>query len=86
MEIYFYFKDDCHLCDQMAKELQHFVSGPGAGFDMSIISRDIEDNESWLCKYREYVPLLVANGQEVCHYFFDEQEMLEVLNTQSPPK
>lgn len=84
MEIFFYYKEDCHLCEQMSVRLNEFIAGRGATYRLKIVARDIEDDDSWFAEYREYIPVLVANGQEVCHYFFDEQELLDILKAQSP--
>jgi len=82
VEITLYVKQDCHLCEDMLKNLNTFLSEFEQDISASIIIRDIDDRENWYQRYREYVPVLVVNGEEVCHYFFDSEELAEVIERQ----
>ena len=63
------------MCEDMLKSLTSFVAGLSQGVSVDIIMRDIDDQETWYQRYREYVPVLVVNNVEVCHYFFDSKEL-----------
>ena len=82
IEIISYYRDACDLCDKMHHELASFIAGPGAKFDLIVTMRDIEDDPGWYRRFHEYVPVLVVNEQEVCHYFLDSNELLEALSKQ----
>ncbi len=78
-EVTVFTKDGCHLCDQMLAQLEA-MKYDDAGiprFKLKIL--DIEDRQEWYELYREYVPVLVVNDQEVCHYFLDQKEFEQAL-------
>ena len=77
--VYFYRKDGCHLCDDMARGLVEFRQELDPGIEFEIVERDIEDEKHWYQRYREYVPVLVLNHQEICHYFLDKDELRSAL-------
>lgn len=85
--IHFYRKHGCHLCDDMARGLAESMrewreSGElDSGREYEIIGRDIEDDPRWYRRYREYVPVLVVDGREICHYFLDKDDLKEALKT-----
>lgn len=76
--LYFYHKADCHLCDAMARQLAEFKRAANIRFE--IVARDIRDNPRWYRRYREYVPTLVLNRREICHYFLDTDELKAALS------
>ena len=86
-ELHFYQRDGCHLCEAMEKALVDYLRERRGqtgidGLDpdrLKIVRRDIEDRESWLERYREYIPVLEFRGEELCHYFFDSGEMDRAL-------
>jgi glutathione peroxidase-family protein len=59
----------------MERSLNTFLTGLDREISVNVIVRDIDDQETWYQRYREYVPVLVVNDAEVCHYFFDEEEI-----------
>ncbi len=77
--IYFYRKDGCELCDRMAAGLEALRGQVPPGVKFEIVERDIEDQDHWYRRFREYVPVLVVNGEEVCHYFLDEDDLIKAL-------
>ena len=78
--VYFYRKRDCHLCEDMARELNDFRHELGNNDDtFAIVERDIDEDEKWYARYREYVPTLVLEQEEICHYFFDRDELINAL-------
>lgn len=85
--IHFYRKHDCHLCDDMARGLAESMREWGesgeldSGREYEIIGRDIEDDPRWYRRYREYVPVLVVDGREICHYFLDKDDLKEALKS-----
>lgn len=78
-EIVVYIKENCHLCEKLLLELTGAIAARPPDHQPRVILRDIEDSDDWYETYREYVPVIVVNGEEVCHYFFDQQEFEQAL-------
>lgn len=78
-QVQVFVRHDCHLCDSLLDELRAFRCrrGTGSGFEIEVL--EIEDREDWLAHYREHVPVVVVNGEEICHYFLDPDELEKVL-------
>ena len=86
VEIIFYTRQDCHLCVDMASKLNAFIahhSDLGEQTAVNVVMRDIDDHSQRYQRYREYVPVLVVNDEEVCHYFFDGDELMHAIKGQS---
>ncbi len=86
--IQLYVKENCGLCEEMQEHVEAYLaeysqSQANALTPIELEIRDIEDNAEWLTRFREYVPTLVVHGQEVCHYFFEAQELTEALECPS---
>lgn len=79
VEILFYYREECDLCEQMDFELREYISTFHPGSDIRVELRDVDDNRQWHEKYSEYVPVLVVNGERICHYFFDCDEVRSAL-------
>jgi len=65
----------CHLCDDMLAALEALRGE--YSFDIDIF--DVDADSELELKYNERVPVLVADGKELCHYFFDEPKVREYL-------
>jgi len=65
----------CHLCDDMLAALEA-LRGEHS-FEIDVF--DIDADPALEAKYNELVPVLVANGEELCHYFLDEPKVREYL-------
>jgi hypothetical protein len=65
----------CHLCDDMLAAL---IALRGEySFDVEVV--DVDADPALELKYNEWVPVLVADGEELCHHFFDEPKVREYL-------
>ncbi|MDE2366289.1 MAG: glutaredoxin family protein [Betaproteobacteria bacterium] len=62
-----YGREDCHLCQDMIAALQKLQ--PQLGFHFKIV--DVDSDDSLKLRYGERVPVLMAGGEEVCHYYFN---------------
>ncbi len=71
LEILFYYRQECELCEQMEFEIREYISTFHPDSDIRIDMRDVDDDRQWCEKYGEYVPALVINDEQICHYFFD---------------
>lgn len=65
----------CHLCDDLLAALEGLRGE--YSFDVEIL--DVDADPELEAKYDERVPVLAANGAELCHYFFDELKVREYL-------
>ncbi len=88
VKLILYVKHDCGLCEEMLSEVEAFIAtyranGSIQTGNITLEIRDIEDSSDWYAHYREYVPTLVVNDQEVCHYFFNADELTEALECPS---
>ncbi len=57
----------CHLCDDMLAALLELRSE----FDFEVTVIDVDSDPTLEARYDELVPVLEANGVELCHYFLD---------------
>jgi len=62
-----YSREYCHLCHDMVAALEAIQ--PRFGFQLEIV--DVDEDESLETRYGELVPVLVAAGEQLCHYHLD---------------
>ncbi len=64
-----YGRSYCHLCDDMAAALAPLAEPHGFAIEIVDVdaSPDLEE------RYGERVPVLVHDGDELCHYFLDSE-------------
>ncbi len=80
----FYYRENCHLCERMQHDLERFLDRSGHRRHVRVTMKDIDDNKDWFTRFREYVPVLVLDGEEICYYFFDEESVSDALTPNSP--
>lgn len=66
----------CHLCDDMLTQVEALRRE--FAFDVEVI--DVDSEPVLTAKYDELVPVLEANGHELCHYHFDDSKVREYLS------
>lgn len=62
-----YGREYCHLCHDMVAALD--ALRPVYAFTLEMI--DVDEDMALEQRYGHLVPVLVANGEEICHYHFD---------------
>ena len=62
-----YGRAHCHLCQDMIIALQELQSHVPFQIDMI----DVDSDRSLKSRYGERVPVLMAEGEEICHYHLD---------------
>ena len=62
-----YTRKDCHLCEDMHRQLQELQHDYGFEIDL----RDVNAKPDWMSAYSDKVPLLLAGSDEICRYFLD---------------
>jgi hypothetical protein len=71
-----YSRADCHLCDVMLEELRVLLDGREIG--LSIV--DISGRDELIRQYGERIPVLTADGAELCHYRLDTRRVKDWLS------
>lgn len=62
-----YGREHCHLCRDMVAKLHELQAR--LPFRLEVV--DIDSNAELVTRYGERVPVLVADGEEICHYHLD---------------
>lgn len=68
-----YGRPECHLCQDMLRDLQAFREELGFGLDVI----DVDQDKRLAERYGIRVPVLEADGKEICHYFLDKQALFK---------
>ena len=69
----------CHLCDDMRAALEPMLAEFGAQVEVI----DVDTDPELEARYNEWVPVLVCDGVELCHYHLDVDRVRAVLSTRS---
>jgi len=77
LELFFYHRENCHLCDAMRKSLVVFNRNRRTIQWREI---DIDRDVNLIRQYDSQVPVLCFGEQEICHHFFDEKALLAALD------
>ena len=80
MTIRFIFRAGCSLCDALWEELQAFRRRQPGGGSFDIEPVDLADAPALERRYGDRIPVIEADGCEVCACFFDEGALLEYLS------
>ena len=74
-----YTRVGCHLCEDMERQLsllqQHHP------FSLNVV--DIDADSYLALRYGKRVPVLAAGEQEICHYYLNQDLVLEYLKHSS---
>lgn len=62
-----YGREGCHLCQDMIAALQELQAR--LCFHLEMV--DVDSDDDLKSRYGERVPVLMAGGEEVCHYYFN---------------
>jgi len=62
-----YSREYCQLCHDMVEALESLQ--PVHCFRLEVV--DVDEDEELERRYGEWVPLLVADGEPLCHYHLD---------------
>ena len=72
-----YGRPDCHLCQDMVVALEELQQAFSFKFDFV----DIDENPRLVLRYGSLVPVLLGNGQEICHHHLDFPALKAFLDT-----
>ena len=73
-----YGREECHLCQDMVSALRKLQTD--IPFDLEII--DVDSDTDLKSRYGALVPVLMADGNEICHYHLDMAALEKVLGRQ----
>ena len=62
-----YGREHCHLCHNMIAALQ--ILQARLSFHLEVV--DVDSDDELRSRYGERVPVLLAGGEEICHYYLD---------------
>jgi len=65
----------CHLCQEMEVALRPLL----AEFDIDLEVLDVDADPTLEALYDELVPVLLHDGEELCHYFLDDRKVRDYL-------
>ena len=70
-------RQGCELCEEMLVELQQFC----ASRDASIELLDVDADAGLRTRYGHQVPVLLMDGEPVCHARFDGAEIVRLMRS-----
>jgi len=70
----------CHLCDDMEQALVRLLKEIGSGREFEIEVVDVDTDPVLERQFDERVPVLFADGQELCHHFLDPASVRAYLS------
>jgi glutaredoxin len=68
-----YGRPECHLCQDMQNDLHILLQDQEV--EVNVI--DVDSDPGLVEQYGSRVPVLVAGQQELCHYFLDQQAVIQ---------
>lgn len=71
VELILYIRKDCHLCSDMISDLNKLQ----ARLCFCIKLVDVDSNVSLVEKYGEFVPVLMGENEEICHFHLDPKAL-----------
>ena len=66
-ELSFYYRQGCHLCDDMWQQLQALGVTPRAV--------DITGDPALEARFGRLIPVLMRGDRELCHYYLDPRSL-----------
>ena len=73
----FFYRNGCHLCEDMYQFIHSYESSHKITIDMINIDKDSTLQD----KYGLLIPVLTDTDEnEICHYFFDKISFEQILN------
>lgn len=75
-DLYLYGAAYCHLCEEMRAALAPLATE----LNFTVHWVEIDEHPQLEDQFREKIPVLVYQEQEICHYHLDEQALRSCLN------
>ena len=71
-----YYRENCHLCESMRLALVALQKK----LEFSWEAIDVDGDTNLIYKYDTLVPVLEYQGDEVCHYFIDQDAIQLIVS------
>ncbi len=71
----FYYRENCHLCDSMRVALLKLQKK----VDLDWVEVDIDRDTNLIRLYDAIVPVLCYQETKICHYFIDEDKVMSLF-------
>ena len=71
IELTLFYREGCHLCDQMLAELSPYINLANVNLERI----DIDEHPVWLSRYNALIPVLHVNDEPICKYYLDKQRL-----------
>ncbi len=75
MQFTLYGREDCHLCETMRDELRALQGQ----YDFSLHWVDVDSSPALAEQYGFYVPVLMHEGQMLCHYHLNRAAFIKIV-------
>ena len=79
VEVVFYGRPDCHLCDEVRGEIGRLAAH--YGWDLALREVDIESDDELFKRYLERIPVVVVEGDVVSELLLDTDALIGRIAT-----
>lgn len=70
-----YSRPGCHLCEVLLEELMPIIRGR---LDLEMCN--IDTNSDWTARFGLRIPVVVFEGQEICHFKLDKDAIARIVD------
>ena len=77
IEFTVYSRHGCHLCEDLLQQLSALQQTHG----FTILEVDVDSRSQLIEQYGSQVPVVLCDGQQICHYFLDQAAILQCLKS-----
>ena len=79
VEVVFYGRRDCHLCDEVREEIRRLAEEQG--WNLNLREVDIESDDELFKRYLERIPVVVVEGEVVSELLLDADALIGRIAT-----
>ena len=79
VDVVFYGRPDCHLCDEVRAEIVRLAAEQG--WDLELREVDIESDDELFTRYLERIPVVVVEGEVVSELLLDADALIRRIAT-----
>ena len=73
----FYYRENCHLCDDMWRHLRELQTG--RDFDFELVRVDVDSDNVLQQRFGTLVPVLLGDDRVICNYYLDPEALERYL-------
>ena len=79
IEVLFYGRPDCHLCDEVREEIDRLAAEHS--WDLKVREIDIESDDELFKRYLERIPVVAVEGDVVSELLLDSDALVRRIAT-----